>query len=210
MADHSHPRGSRGWWLHHLHAWHWLTGAASLSILIFFALTGILLNHPGWVPANTTRAQQMLTVPADVMSAVAAAPTTGTGPLPTALAQWLQHTAELSVAGRMAEYIGTEIWIDLPRPGGNGLVVMDRNTGQVEVEQTRNGWLAVAMDLHKGRDSGAIWSLIIDALAVCVLLFGFSGLGLLIAHASARPATWPMTLGGIALPGVLIVLCVHL
>ena len=45
--------------------------------------------------------------------------------------------------------------------------------------QTKNGWVAVLNDLHKGRDSGRGWSVVIDVSAVLLTLVSLTGLLLL-------------------------------
>jgi len=45
--------------------------------------------------------------------------------------------------------------------------------------ETRNGLVAVLNDLHKGRDSGRGWSVVIDVSAVLLTLVSLTGLLLL-------------------------------
>ncbi|MGO4853699.1 PepSY-associated TM helix domain-containing protein [Phaeovulum sp. W22_SRMD_FR3] len=203
------PLASRSWWMQQLHLWHWLTGGASLSILLFFAATGFLLNHPGVIRANASTEQMSVPLPAALLPVMAGAPTTGSGVLPADLARWLTRVAGEPMQTRLADYSDSEIWIDLPRPGGGGSVLLDRATGDATLEITRQGWLALAADLHKGRETGPAWGLVIDLLALGSVAFALTGLALLALHAKARPATWPVTAGGFALPLILFLLFVH-
>ncbi|QPM91845.1 hypothetical protein PSAL_031070 [Pseudooceanicola algae] len=192
-----------------LQLWHWLTGAASLSTLIFFAVTGFVLNHPGFLSGRGDTEIREVALPAELRDALAADTTSGTAPLPPPVARWLLKETREPVSTLRGDFSEDEIWIDLPRPGGNGLALIDRAAGTASIEITRHGWLAVAADLHKGRDTGPAWSLVIDALALGALLFALSGLALLFLHARARPATWPVTAGGLALPAILFLLFIH-
>ncbi|NIZ11343.1 PepSY-associated TM helix domain-containing protein [Pseudooceanicola sp. HF7] len=203
------PSTGRSWWLRQLTLWHRITGAASLSILVFFAVTGFLLNHPGLIPSRGDTEYRELVLPENLMPALADAPDGGTGPLPAPLADWLGAELGLPMGHVEADYDSAEVWIDLPRPGGEGLVILDRESGSAEVEIIRRGWLAVAADLHKGRDSGLAWPLVIDALALGTLLFALSGFAILFIQARARPATWPVTAGGLVFPAILFLLFVH-
>ncbi|MWD28778.1 hypothetical protein E0K89_014940 [Aquicoccus sp. SCR17] len=200
---------ARGWWMRHLLTWHWVSGAASLATVIFFALTGILLNHPGLMAARgVTEAREVL-LPPEIVRAVDEAPEAGTAPLPAPLARWLRMELAEPVAGVAADYSRAEIWVDLPRPGGTGLALIDRAAGTASIEITRRGWLATAADLHKGRNTGPAWPLVIDALGAATLLFALTGLGLIALRSGARPGTWPVTAGGLALPAILFLLFVH-
>ncbi|QOL81990.1 PepSY-associated TM helix domain-containing protein [Pseudooceanicola spongiae] len=201
--------GGRAFWLRQFTLWHRITGAASLSTLIFFATTGFLLNHPGLIPARAEITTQTLTLPAPLQGVLSAAPASGTLPLPEALAGWLSPRVSVPLQGIQADFDAREVWIDLPRPGGEGRVIIDRQSATAEVRITRRSWLALAADLHKGRNSGAAWPFVIDALALGTLLFALSGFGILLMHARARPATWPVTAGGLALPAILFLLFVH-
>ncbi|KAA2315485.1 hypothetical protein DL237_03055 [Pseudooceanicola sediminis] len=200
---------ARAWWLRQLTLWHRITGAASLSILIFFAATGVFLNHPGLIPARVDTEVRALTLPVTLQEVLGAAPTSGTAPLPRPLANWLAPRVGVPLRGSVADFDTREVWIDLPRPGGEGRVIIDRATATADISITRRSWLALAADLHKGRNSGAAWPFVIDALALGTVLFALSGLGILAMHARARPATWPVTLGGLVLPAVLFLLFVH-
>lgn len=203
------PIASRNWWLRQLHLWHWLSGGASLSVVLFFAATGFLLNHPQLIASHVTVQEISATVPRPLIPVVEGAATTGTGPLPFDLAAWLGDLAGEPMRGRLADYSGSEIWVDLPRPGGEGTIWIDRVSGAVQVEITRQGWLAVAADLHKGREASPAWTLVIDLLALGSVAFALSGVALMVLHARARPATWPVTAGGLALPLILFLLFTH-
>ena len=59
-------------------------------------------------------------------------------------------------------------------------VTIDRATGAYHLEETRRGVMAILDDLHKGRDSGDGWSLVIDVAAIVTSLSPLTGLWLLL------------------------------
>lgn len=65
-------------------------------------------------------------------------------------------------------------------PGRYRTVLLDTEMAQVQVESLDYGLVAVLNDLHKGRNSGGIWSLVIDASAILMLLFSLTGAFLLL------------------------------
>jgi len=63
--------------------------------------------------------------------------------------------------------------------------------------------------MHKGRNTGAVWSWFIDIFAIACIIFCVTGFLILKYHAANRPSTWPVIGFGIVLPIVLALLFVH-
>src|SRR3546814_20545732 len=77
--------------------------------------------------------------------------------LPTTLGAWLDDNLQTHVAGRAAEWSADEIYLSLPRPGGDGWLSIDRARGAVAYELTRRGHNPYINDLPKGPHPGAAW-----------------------------------------------------
>ena len=100
-------------------------------------------------------------------------------------------------ARQPAEWSADEVYLSLPRPGGDAWLSIDRASGAVEYERTDRGWIAYLNDLHKGRNTGAAWRWFIDIFALACLVFCITGLFLLqTACAPARASTWPLVGAG--------------
>ncbi|MZR62084.1 PepSY-associated TM helix domain-containing protein [Alcanivorax sp. DP30] len=192
--------------LKQLHQWHWVSSALCLISLMLFSATGITLNHAADIPASPKRTLHEGRLPAPLTHNLQK---TGQGPLPANIRDWLNHQWGLGIGEESAEWSSDEIYLALPRPGGDAWLAIDRMDGQVEAEITDRGWIAFFNDLHKGRNTGAAWAWFIDIFAVASLLFAFTGLGLMVLHAKRRPATWPVTLAGLVLPWLLIIFFMH-
>jgi hypothetical protein len=115
----------------------------------------------------------------------------------------------VNVANRETEWSAKEIYVALPRPGGDAWMSIERDTGAISYETTSRGWIAYLNDLHKGRNTGAGWSWFIDIFAAAAMMFCITGLLLLQLHATKRPATWPVVGAGFVLPVLLLVFLVH-
>ena len=102
-----------------------------------------------------------------------------------------------------------EVYLPAPRPGGDAWVAIDRASGAVTAEVTDRGWISYLNDLHKGRNSGAAWSLFIDVFAGACLIFALTGLLLLQLHAAKRRSTWPLVASGLVIPAALAIIFIH-
>ena len=192
-----------------LHQWHWISSAICLVGMILFSLTGITLNHAGQIEAQARVTRVVAMLPANLQEILGPQPEKGEGPLPEAVARWLRHELGVRPALEPAEWSADEIYLPLPRPGGDAWLRIERQTGAVEYELTERGWIAWLNDLHKGRHTGAVWSWFIDIFSLACLVFSISGLLLLKIHAANRSMTWPLVGGGLVLPVLLIILFMH-
>lgn len=145
----------------------------SFAILFFFAVTGLTLNHQQWF------AKQQKTVQSKGTMNV----------------QWLQ-TADKSVDKlQVVEYLRSrhkvggavgdfrvedgQVAVSFKGPGYTADTFIDRASGAYDLTETKMGLAAILNDLHKGRDSGHAWSLIIDISAVFMTFVSTTGLVLL-------------------------------
>ncbi len=205
----------RAFWLKHLHQWHWISSAICLIGMLMFAITGFTLNHAAQIEARPSVVTRSETAPRDVVSALRRAAPSGVesknqkGTVPPALAEWLARTLEVDAAGREAEWSADEIYVGLPRPGGDAWVNVALDSGEVQYEATSRGAISYLNDLHKGRNTGRAWSLFIDVFAIACLVFSVTGLVLLKLHASGRMATWPLVGAGLVIPLLLAILYIH-
>jgi len=176
--------------------------------MLGFSVTGITLNHAARIGATPVVHTATADVPTDLLAA-AAGQAEGKAPLPPALRAWIADNLDVSPGGRQAEWSPDEIYLSLPRPGGDAWLSIDRQSGHLEYESTDRGWVAYFNDLHKGRNTGAAWGLFIDVVALACLLFSVTGLLLLKLHAAKRPSTWPVVGLGVLIPALLAIAFIH-
>jgi hypothetical protein len=194
-------------WLGTLRQWHWISSALCLVGMLLFAFTGITLNHAAQIEAKAQVTHRLEQLPTALhQRLVDEAPTVG---VPAPLADWLESTLDIRLSGREAEWSDGELYIGLPRPGGDAWLSLDIESGELEYESTDRGWIAYLNDLHKGRHSGEAWSWFIDIFSIVCVIFSLTGLLLLQRHAGGRPATWPLTGLGLVIPVLLALLFIH-
>jgi hypothetical protein len=203
-------RGQRVFWLKQLREWHWISSAICLVGLVLFSITGITLNHAGQIEAKPVIATVHATAPASLLAILAAAPAQKDAPLPPALKRWAKDELSVKLDGRTGEWSEDEVYIALPRPGGDAFLTIDRATGEAEYQKTTRGWVSFLNDLHKGRNTGAVWGWFIDIFAVACLAFAITGLLLLYLLSKTRKLTWPLVAAGLAIPALLAILFLHL
>jgi hypothetical protein len=203
--------GAKVFWLKQLHTWHWISSAISLIGLLLFAFTGITLNHAADIEGKPVVVEHSADLPGKLLSLLAPVAGEVDGaqkPLPVPIASWLKKEFREAARGN-AEWSADEVYLPLPRPGGDGWIAIDRHSGAVTSEITNRGWISYLNDLHKGRNSGTVWKWFIDVFAVACFVFALTGLLLLKLHAARRPSTWPLVAAGFALPSLLALIFIH-
>lgn len=200
---------AKAFWLKQLHSWHWISSAISLFGLLLFAFTGITLNHSADVEGSPVTSERSAELPAALLRSIAPNNLPEVKkPLPASVRTWLTKNIGRSASGD-AEWSAEEIYLALPRPGGDGWVSIDRQNGKVTSEVTDRGWISYLNDLHKGRNAGVVWTWFIDIFAGACFLFALTGLLLLQLHAKKRPTTWPLVAAGLAVPAILAIVFIH-
>ncbi|CAN5292103.1 PepSY-associated TM helix domain-containing protein [soil metagenome] len=200
----------RLFWMQQMRLWHWISSAVCLASLLLFAVTGFTLNHAAQIEAKPKVETHKAVLPAPLLARIVSPSLEGKAPLPAPVVTWLERETGARTGGRPVEWSEDEASVSLPRPGGDAWVTLDRRTGAVEYEKTARGAIALLNDLHKGRNSGPVWSLFIDVFAFACLLFTGTGLVLLALHSRLRVSTWPLVAAGVAVPLILAVVFLHL
>ncbi|MES2259046.1 MAG: PepSY-associated TM helix domain-containing protein [Pseudomonadota bacterium] len=206
------PQASRAVWLKNLHQWHWISSALCLLGMFLFSITGITLNHSTQIEAKPSVVRKQATAPAALaaeLKTFAEGHDGAKAPLPPAAEQWLLDTWSLKAGGRSAEWSVDEVYLPLPKAGGDAWVRIGLEDGAAEFENTDRGWISWLNDVHKGRNTGTAWNWFIDIFAGACLVFCITGLLILKFHAANRPFTWPMVGLGILIPFVIALLFIH-
>jgi hypothetical protein len=199
----------RAGFLKQIYLWHWISSGACLVGMVLFALTGITLNHAGQIESSPKVVTREAQLPADIIAQLKYRPAVSKDALPEQLTGWVKREMGLNVSDRDSEWSAREIYVALPRPGGDAWMSIDRDTGAIAHEVTDRGWIAYLNDLHKGRHTGTAWSWFIDVFAIAAMIFCLTGLLLLHLHSVRRPATWPVVGLGFVIPVLLVVLFIH-
>jgi len=138
----------------------------SFAALLFFALTGITLNHPDW-----TGGQQVEKISGQLK--ISATDTSRIAKME--IVEHFRNT--YNIKSRLHDFIieDTECVLSFKGPGYVADAFIDRSTGAYELTITKSGALAIFNDLHKGRDTGSVWVSIIDISAILMILVSLTG-----------------------------------
>lgn len=196
-------RSTKAFWVRLLHQAHWISAAISLVAILLFSFTGITLNHAADIPASQKMVTKEARLPAGVLTQLQE------GQPSPAVTSWFKQHLQITPTWANAEWEEDEVYLDLPRPGGDAWLTIHRETGDVFYESTSRGGIAWLNDLHKGRNTGKAWSWFIDIFAVACLVFSITGLILLQLYSKNRPSTWSLVATGALLPVLLLLFFVH-
>jgi hypothetical protein len=186
-----------------MHQWHWISAGVCLAALLLFSITGVTLNHASAISAKPVVTTGTAQLPQPLSGLVKADhPAAG---LPGPIADWIAGQFGVDLRNASVEWSDEELYVSAPGPGRDAWISVDRETGAARYERTERGWMAYFNDLHKGRNTGLVWVIFIDVVAVACLFFSITGLILLQVQARHRRSTWPLVGGGVAIVIALMV-----
>src|SRR5690554_2013147 len=135
--------------------WHWISSAICLTGMLLFALTGITLNHAGAIKVEPQIESLEITLSATQLKLFE---DRQAGTLPLALRKWLLQEHGVRTPNSAAEWQGNEVYLGMPKPGGDAWLSIDLESGELLYENTNRGIISYLNDLHKGRHTGLAWS----------------------------------------------------
>jgi uncharacterized protein len=172
--DRSRPRPAswKGELYRQSRLWHGYLSAFAFLALIFFAGTGLLLNHPEWTPVKAERPSQDMKLAlalADLAAATAAADPA------RALGVTIGKRTRLLGAFQSGEIADGEAMLRFEGPHGATDVTVDMASGAADVSVSRARLIDTLNDLHRGKNAGVAWKLVIDLTAAVVLALSVVG-----------------------------------
>jgi uncharacterized protein len=188
-STHDHPSTRRKLGIRVAALMRWLhiyLSMFGLAAVLFFSITGVTLNHPDWFFGEADKSVQNqgqmdqkwfhLKVPAHSSDE------------PTELSRQVaklevvEHLRKShGIRGALADFKVDELEcvVTFKGPGYAADAFIERDSGRYQLTQSFHGFVAIINDLHKGRDTGKIWSLVIDLSAVVMTIISVTGLILL-------------------------------
>lgn len=159
----------RDFYRHSRYVHGWLSAFAFLTLL-FFSVTGLLLNHPERFEPTKTEQTTQLILPESVLKSIKQQE----NPSDTILNYVRQQQ---NVVGRYqsSEVMDNEVMIRLESPAGATDIWVMADTGETEITQKPASTVSMLNDLHRGKNSGLAWSWLIDISAIIVIALSLVG-----------------------------------
>lgn len=166
---------------------------------MFFALTGLLLNHPEWFENAPPEQKQTLPLSASLKQAISQQE----NPTQLILNQVRQQAL---VTGRFqsSEVLEDEISLRLASPAGTTDIWIDKLGNQIEITRKPANVAGLINDLHRGKQTSTSWRWFIDIAAIIIMLLSIAGYILFFMQAQRLISHLLMTLFSIVLFGWLI------
>jgi len=186
--------------LHSALRWvHTYLSLASLALVLFFAATGVTLNHPDWFAAQARQSRRTGTIPPE----------------------WLREPVDkLAVAERLRAEHGlrgsvdefrvddAECMVAFKAPGFAADAFVRRDTGEASVDIVDEGPGAFFNDLHKARHAGRAWAFAVDVSGVVLAVLSLTGFALVFFLKRIKLAGLLAAVAGVVVLGLAIRLCV--
>ncbi len=159
-----------------------------LMLILFFAITGFMLNHIEWFLPNEPQTRiESRNLPLDRFPN-RKLPDAGdtTGDLKLVVVEALRK--EFGITGELSSFDNgddDQIVVGFKRAGGEAECRINRENASTEVEQRFQGWAIVMTDLHRGnrgnvtnepKFTGELWTWVIDITCVMLLIISATGL----------------------------------
>lgn len=143
----------------------------SFIIVLFFAVSGLTLNHANWFEGKEVVSKLAGKVP---LKWVKVKDTAAIAKLE--IVQLLKRVH--NIKGDVSDFFidDNQCTVSFKGPGYSAEAFVDRQNGGYKLTETRRGLVATINDLHTGRDTGKKWSFLIDAAGIFMTLLSITGI----------------------------------
>ncbi|MEL6861988.1 MAG: PepSY-associated TM helix domain-containing protein [Pseudomonadota bacterium] len=151
---------------------HGYLSAAAFLLLMFFAASGLLLNHPSWFGADRQEADPViLALDIELLENAQASETPE-----QAFEDLIRDAAEVRGKLKDASISDSDAMLRFAGVKGGTDVFIDFELAEAEVEVSKANLTSIVHDLHRGKDAGQVWKLMIDITAILILAMSLIGL----------------------------------
>ncbi|NDA61550.1 MAG: peptidase [Chitinophagia bacterium] len=176
----------------------------SFFLVLFFAVTGITLNHPDAFAFQQKQFSRKGSLNVNWVS-----DKLDTGKINRlAILDYLRNHEKITAS--MSEWVVSQeqCLVSYKGPGYAADAFINRNDGSYELSIIEAGWVGIMNDLHKGRDTGTKWAWVIDVAAVFMTIVSLTGILLMVWMKKKRVSGFLIAIAGIILSFVLYKVCI--
>lgn len=174
--------------------WHGYLSAAAFVWLVFFSITGILLNHPTWLrdDRSTTVSRQFRLQPYELASVTAKVEP---GP---ALVQVLRGKLDLKGQVDSSGVAGQLLLVRMRGASGSTELQMDLQSGQGIAAIESFPIATLFKELHRGEKASPVWRAMIDITGFALVATSMLGLTIYLSLRFRLRTTVLLVAGGLA------------
>ena len=172
------------------------------ALMILFCVTGLLLNHLEWLSDSSRDGEVELKLPEQLRETILTADEDLFVNPPIKAIQNLltkEHNLKKPSEITLDKEMG-EIVLDYKLPAGYAAAIINTDDASLFIEYRKGSFWSVMNDLHKGRNSGAAWSWVIDLSAILIILFSLTGMIILFQNKKHRMRALLFALLGLLTP----------
>lgn len=147
----------------------------SFAIVLFFAVTGLTLNHTDWFADQQRTVQLRGQVKPEWVRT-----SSDDQVAKLEIVEYLRNSHQIKAAMTDLRIDETQCAVSFKGPGYTADAFIDRVSGNYDLTENRMGFVAILNDLHKGRDTGRGWLWLIDVSAVFMTLVSVTGIVLIL------------------------------
>lgn len=147
----------------------------SFVIVLFFSATGLTLNHADYFQSKSTTTELKGNVNVTWVSSKDSSKIDK-----LSVVEFFRNQYKVKAAVSDFRIDESEISISFKSPGYEADAFINRANGSFQLMITSQGFMGFLNDLHKGRDAGKTWLLLIDIAAILMVLISLTGLTLLL------------------------------
>ncbi|MEO9274471.1 PepSY-associated TM helix domain-containing protein [Marinomonas sp. 5E14-1] len=189
-------------WVRWIHIY---SAAPVLLLMLFFAITGLLLNHTYWSLGQTKESDFSLPLPTSLRSLDWSGESSTTA---LAVFHWLDESHQIRGVDLSFEWEKEEqlLLLYLDGPQGRYAAEAYYEDAVIEVYKRQLPFFEMLNNLHRGKHVSGLWILLSDFSALCMALFCISGCWLMIMNSLQRRRT----LSWIGIGSIITVLTIFL
>lgn len=151
---------------------HGYLSAAAFLLLMFFAASGLLLNHPSWFGADSQDAEPIIVaLDFDALQSAQSSETPE-----RAFEELVRNATRVQGQLKDASISDSDAMLRFAGVKGGTDIFIDFELAEAEVETSKANLTSIIHDLHRGKDAGKVWKFMIDITAILILAMSVIGL----------------------------------
>mgnify|MGYP001793619893 CR=1 FL=1 len=151
---------------------HGYLSAAAFLLLMFFAASGLLLNHPSWFGAERQDAEPIIVaLDFDALQSAQSSETPE-----RAFEDLVRNATRVQGQLKDASISDSDAMLRFAGVKGGTDIFIDFELAEAEVETSKANLTSIIHDLHRGKDAGKVWKFMIDITAILILAMSVIGL----------------------------------